>query len=121
MYTMVITKPVNMPQHAPHLFAPFQNTPITSTGKKVDAAKEKAAPTKNKMSAGVFVAAHAATNATSNNNILDNSTRLPGPILGDMTLKSVSCDSALDKVSNKPSAVDKAAARAPAATKPDTT
>jgi len=91
------------------LFAPFQKIPSTSTGKKVEAAKEKAAPTKNKISAGVLVAAQAAAKATMSNNIFDSKTRWPGPILGDITRNSVSCDNALDKVKSNPSAVDKAA------------
>ena len=60
----VVNSPAIMPAEAPHLLARFQKMPITSTGKKVDAANENAAATRNRISAGVRVAAQAAAKAT---------------------------------------------------------
>ena len=94
---------------------------MTNTGKKEAAENENAAPTRNKISAGVRVAAHAAANATTSKSILERITCRPAPIRGDTTLNKVSCDNAVDKVNNKPSAVDRAAASAPAATSPEMT
>ena len=94
---------------------------MTRTGKNDDAANEKAAPTRNRISAGVRVATHAAAKATTSNSTLDRITRRPGPMWGETILNSMSWESAFDSVSNKPSAVDSAAASAPAATRPEMT
>ena len=53
-----------MPKVAPHLLARRQKTPMTSAGKNDDAAKENAADTMKRMSAGLRAATQAAPNAT---------------------------------------------------------
>src|SRR6185437_8414433 len=110
-----------MPNVAPHLLARFQNTPMTSAGKKDEAAKEKAADTMMRMSAGLRAATQAAANATSRSSTLETITRRPAGVRGATTRNQVSCEIELDSVSSRPSAVDSAAARAPAATSPDIT
>ena len=57
-----------MPAIAPCWFARFQKTPKTSAGNKVDAAKENAALTRDKISPGRKEAAYVASSATTNNN-----------------------------------------------------
>ena len=56
---------------APHLFARFQNTPSTSGAKKPAAASENAADTRNRMSAGAWIAVQAARPATISSRILE--------------------------------------------------
>ncbi|KAG1181964.1 hypothetical protein G6F35_015740 [Rhizopus arrhizus] len=94
---------------------------MTSAGKKDDAANEKAADTMNRISAGLRAATQAAPNATTSNRIFDTITRRAADMRGDTIRYHMSCDRELDKVSNRPSAVDSAAASPPAATRPEIT
>ena len=57
-------KPAIMPREAPHLLARFQKMPRVKAGKKAAAANEKAADTKNRMSAIFKDATYAAAKAT---------------------------------------------------------
>src|SRR5690606_15231864 len=110
-----------MPSVAPHLLARRQKMPITRAGKNDEAANENAADTMNRMSAGLRAATQAAPNATASSSILDTITRRAADMRGDTSRYHISCDSELDRVSSRPSAVDSAAASPPAATRPDTT
>jgi hypothetical protein len=66
--------------------ARFQKIPITSAGKKLAAAKENAADTRNKMSAGFCAATEAASTATTSSSILATVSRVLVDACGLITL-----------------------------------
>jgi hypothetical protein len=82
MYHKAKEVPESMAPMAPTRLKPDQYKLSNKTGKKHDAAKEKAQETQNKMSTGRYVAIQAATKATSINKILDSITRRMGVALG---------------------------------------
>src|SRR3546814_9335273 len=100
-----------MPSVAPNLLARRQNMPMTSAGKNDEAAKEKAAETMKRMSAGLRAATQAAPKATASSNILDTITRRAADMRVDTIRYHMSCDCELDRVSSRPSAEDSAAAK----------
>ena len=82
MYHSANKVPETMAPMAPARLNPGQYKLSNKTGKKHDAAKEKAQETQNKMSTGRYVAIQAATKATSINKILDSITRRMGVAWG---------------------------------------
>ena len=82
MYHSANKVPETMAPMAPARLNPVQYKLSNKTGKKHDAAKEKAQETQNKMSTGRYVAIQAATKATNINKILDSITRRMGVALG---------------------------------------
>jgi hypothetical protein len=118
---MVTPKPDNMPITTAGLCTRGHSMPKTMPGKKADAAKEKEAETKAKISAGLNAATTAATMATANRANLDKIT-LPSEDWGPLpALGRMSRTKALLMVKSNPSAVESAAAKPPAATNPETT
>src|ERR1700733_8696403 len=61
---MHTTSPATIPATAPSRVVRFQNTPSTSTGNRLDAASENAAPTRNRMLPVFNDATYDANNAT---------------------------------------------------------
>ncbi|MNT40253.1 hypothetical protein D3C72_1765580 [compost metagenome] len=110
-----------MPATAPWRVVPRQKMPSTITGTKADAASENDADTMGKISDGLRAATNAADSATASKVNLVKITRCSGDALRCASGKYRSRTSALLMVSSNPSAVDNAAARPPAATRPDTT
>jgi hypothetical protein len=94
--------------------------PSTSAGTKVDAASENEADTSGRMSAGLREATTAASRAVSNSANLDRITRCSGFMRVATSWLYRSRTMALLMVSSRPSAVDSAAARPPAATSAET-
>ena len=82
MYHKANKVPETMAPMAPTRLNPDQYKLSNKTGKKHDAAKEKAHDTQNKMSTGRYVATQAATKATNINKILDSITRRMGVAWG---------------------------------------
>ena len=110
-----------MPATAPLRVVPRQKIPITITGTNAEAASENEADTMVKISEGLSAATKAADKATVSRVNLVKITRCSGDASRLVPRKYRSRTSALLMVSNKPSAVDNAAASPPAATSPDTT
>ena len=90
-------------------------------GTKAEAANENEAATSGRMSAGLSEATMAATSATASSANFDKITRCSGVTWWLISCEYTSRTIALLMVSSSPSAVDRAAAKPPAATRPETT
>ncbi len=110
-----------MPATAPWRVVPRQKMPSTMAGTKADAAMENEAETIGRISEGLSAATKAADSATESSVNLVSITRCSGEARRRVSWKYRSRTRALLMVSSSPSAVDKAAASPPAATRPATT
>ena len=109
--------PAIMPLIAPRRFILLLKMPITRTGKKDEAAKPKAKATTSATKPGGWMPNHPARHTAKPALIRAARSSSRSLMSGFRQRFKRSCDTADDTTSSKPAAVDKAAARPPAATK----
>ena len=120
MYTQVEIKPANMPAVAPVLLMRLEKIPIIKAGKMEAPAIPKASATTCAAKPGGLIPSQVATTMAT---VIDTRAAISSPfslMLGLRVFLIKSCEMAEEMANSKPAAVDKAAAKPPAAIRPIT-